>query len=578
MCTVNKLKQKYNKLTIMTTEATTPADEVHPVDQMFDEEFDRRAATPKGSRDPLPDFGQDYQSLQRMAGTPELRGDNGKFLSYEEIAKRTGKATVKALMGAIGNQSEEVPDPAEPDPSEPDEPEPPVVPTPSRPRPPRAPRRPRTTTPPRPTPTPPPVSPSPLFPIAPTDPGDLDPIYGPPDPGDIDPDDPDDPPVDPTDIMPVLDLDPALNARLTETRNTLAALEVKQSKRGLARRRLRQDYEAAKAEYDAAYRAISTDVLEQMRTAGMDESAIKHLIISGVITESEAFTSRKLVAIEEDGQGTFSKPFKKFCKWWDRQKGAKGFFVKSLVGVGIGVPAGIFGAAIAGGVGLGAGVGLLSARIARGTAMTKLHNEGRGAVAADDAHRAAMERGMRLGASGRSIDELMDHTARKNVESVDERTKEAKRTNRRRYYKNVGITALGFGAGVLASQHMDGISDWVKEKTADKPVGGGASGGSSGEVISLPVIDGTQHGMVDSGALVDGGQSLGGDAVWTQMNSILGTSNSTPAILELVDKARAAGWEIDSWERGINSMTSPDGELFSGNDQVTTALTRLARS
>lgn len=393
------------------------------VKEAFDAEFARRAALPKSERDSLPDmqqvvqhtYGQlghesalpmSYNDLRTMPETPQLRGEEWKFLTNEEIAKRVGMALVGALT--IGpNLSESTPNPTPEDPERPQLQELQAV------------------------------SPETRLSLAEHD-------YA---------------------KMSARERN-SYWGRFCQGRSRLGKLVRKIPKVSSTIEQLNtlsnKKLQEAKASYEDAFNRVGIQAVEELRAEGVSEDEIRSLAAAGVIMRGTELEHK--IVTERQMQ---SKKSNKFVNWWVNSTGFKGKLKKAGVIAGAGLAAGfIAGAALpvgaawltAGGVGALAG-GATGGGIAR-------HITRRRANTPQGANTLAKQQsGLDIQSHIQSVENTLQNGEFASVdtitESVEDRTNSEILGNRKRMKAAVAIGQMmgGFG-GIIGSETRQFIDEF----------------------------------------------------------------------------------------------------------------------
>ncbi len=416
-------------------------------------------------------------------------------------------------------------------------------------------------------------------PELPPDPADLGPVHG-----------PDIPPLPPEFSPENLK---KYEQYIEEARNRYAEITAGRRRVTIGSRKYSLDEEfKAKNDHQKAVNEAGMVAARMLELAGATPDEIRVLATCGLILEANKLTRRQMqderiktgrYEIQTDADGsTFivektpktivGRQLNKFYDWWAKNSSEK-FFSKAglkgnakrggamfAIGLAPGIALGMLAGPLVGGV-LG---GVVAKKLASKLAASHVEKKATGARRAEQ-EATAQYTATKDEINGRAATDHAVLGAGIIGNIVEKRTEKAVTRNRKRMGASILTAALAGAAGAGITDHFFGAAGSGSSKTSellDNPKPDTASASTVPKASLAPRVSIDTTGYT-------------GQAPWAQMNNILGTRNATPKIMELAEKAKASGWKVDAHTRGISSMTSPDGQVFSGNARVTAALDYL---
>ena len=363
-----------------------------------------------------------------------------------------------------------------------------------------------------------------------------------------------------------------LNIQLVAARSVFAQATAERKGKGHSFK-----YSAKKvAALETRYKSLLTDAGkmagEEMKAAELSSEQILAASRFGVAVEQNELMKRiyheRIVKAEKS-------PLKKFYQFWAKRGKASKIGMMVVAGIPISAAAAFTVGALGGGV-AGAGLFALAARgISKGLVGSKLNQKAEGYKTGDIKETIGIE----TQATEAKTADLLDSkfydkdettgiktlkgyspTAEDVTSIVREETEESVKRNKKRTYTAIGFGALfGAAGGLLTLDHPfgSGSGNPVTHSLAPKPVG-----------AATPNLEGlSQLNIVGNPSQYDSYQYP-----WNYFADKFGADQATPKILELAQKAQAAGWTVNGTPNGIANIISTNGTSYSGTPEVIAAL------
>lgn len=278
-----------------------------------------------------------------------------------------------------------------------------------------------------------------------------------------------------------------LSEALDIARQRLAKITVEQRARGWSRKGLHEEFQAAEEEYNRLYLQISTEAVKYLRELDppMSEDEIRARVCGGIVEEKMLLDRMRYRAVESSSDKKISKPYKKFCAWYEKQKGTKGFVAKSLV---FAVPAAVLagGGAVLGVGGLLSGALMVSTRVARGTMISKISARGSDKhIANDQQDTTKLMHQTMAELNSVAVDDLANYAVHSQTRANRYRINADQQTNRRRVRHSIGASAVGMVLGATAGGYVADKIGNVFGKATDMVqdrLNGGSGTGVASEV------------------------------------------------------------------------------------------------
>ena len=315
-------------------------------------------------------------------------------------------------------------------------------------------------------------------------------------------------------------------------------------------------------EYHEAIQKVSELTIEDFKKRQLNETLIKEMAIYGALKETEQLTTE--IYNVRLSKNTNNNVLKSFYTWMGKLDNDKFLSLnnlkKSLTLFGIVLPVSVgvslltTGLAPLGGV-VGVGVGAIIAKKSAGSIV---------------AHKINKNVGIHKDQSEAQVNELnLIHTHLKNAENItpeDYTTITSKQTgqevhkNRKKATLYIGTSLVAAAIGADIAKHLSNNHGAVvnHNTTPNKTI--------RSELTPQPQNT-TSASTISKVALAPGEKYP-----WDYYANHYGAAKATPMIERLANVAKQKGWKINSFDRGINSMVSPTGQIYSSTEQIVEAL------
>ncbi len=354
---------------------------------------------------------------------------------------------------------------------------------------------------------------------------------------------------------------------------------------------------AAQERYQSSRDQYLAEVIKSNRAAKISDEVIKNKLKIELLREADYVSTEIAVARIELAN---NKLLSGVYHWFDSKlqtnllskaglkdlftgQGMKDFLKRSGAMSAIMIPVGI-GAGLAGSVALGPIAGAVAGAylgrgIARGVANNKISREGK---TASNAQLDSMDEIQKLTDRASKIDMLEGSTSAI-TDIIGNKTDSLTRRNRRR---TLGAVAIGAGTGLVGGAIGDIAHNVLNSGTGGttqslKPVSHSvrASRPSSipKHIATTTHTTETLASATTQAPNIDPSQYAGyqNQDPWNYFanpNQGGSAANATPTIEYLANKAQAAGWKVNSFSSGINSMTAPNGTVYNTTPEIIAAL------
>ena len=345
---------------------------------------------------------------------------------------------------------------------------------------------------------------------------------------------------------------------------------------------------AAQERYQSLREQYITEVIKSNREAKISDEVIKNKLKVEFLNEAEYLSIEIARArIEQSGNKLLSGVY----RWFDTKlqtnllskaglkdlftsQGMKDFLKRTGAMSAIMIPVGI-GAGIAGSVALGPIAGAVAGAylgrgIARGIANNKITREGR---TASNAQFDSIDEFKSLTDRASKIDMLKDSTSAI-TEVIGDKTDSLTRRNRRR---TLGAVAIGAGTGLVGGVIGDIAHNVLNSGTSGttqslKPISHSAKIPKHTAATPHPAdtLTSNKTPNIDPSQYAD----YQNQDPWNYFASPDhgGAANATSTIEALANKAQVAGWRVNSFSSGINSIIAPNGTVYHTTPEIIAAL------
>ncbi len=336
---------------------------------------------------------------------------------------------------------------------------------------------------------------------------------------------------------------------------------------------------AAREAYEMAVTAVGENVAARMRELGADEETVRQFGVVGNLKELEQITELITQSQIEASKG---KGLSRFYDFWARQRGVKGYVVKSstmgVAGLIPGMAMGAVGAVLLGPVaGVVAGAGVARG-VARGLMGAKVNKE------ADAARVAQAQNARQLAADNARfgiLDQASEVTQADHItEGVDELTTRNNRRNKRRMIGSAAIGAVAGGTGAyFFNEWFGGGGKTPVARTGGNTTGTAGSGTRTGG-IGTRASGSTSGGNTPAGTPGSTSPRAGEGIVadnrypWTHFADKVGADRATPTILDRANILRGRGFVVNGETPNgpgsgrINSIVGPNGDIYTRPEEI----------
>ncbi len=149
------------------------------------------------------------------------------------------------------------------------------------------------------------------------------------------------------------------------------------------------------------------------------------------------------------------------------------------------------------------------------------------------------------------------------TEDIHQESKEIAKSNRKK-------TAISFLGGLLVgSIFAFGVDHIAHALTDNSHVVTGAGGNHAKNVAN---VAGKTRDALSSSHDIPTINTNGSQYPWDYFAKTFGAEKATPMIEQLAQKLRDSGWQVNSFEHGINSLVSPNGKVYNTTQGIVSAL------